>query len=79
VRFVVDEVALGQFSPLLLRLSSLTTIPHCSVLISICILLLPEGKRAKNGTLSKKQCSFGNRATLEGKVFSVLVIFKGVV
>ena len=44
---------------------------HHSLLIFICILLLPEGQKFEAWEPSKKLCSFENRATSVGKELSL--------
>jgi hypothetical protein len=47
------------------------TLHEPSTFISKHMLLLPEGQRTDASEPSKKQCSFGNRGTLDRKVLSL--------
>jgi hypothetical protein len=53
---------------------------QCSTVISICLLLLPEGRKGEVWGRSKKQCSFRNQKTFDTKrlslSFSSLNVFK---
>ena len=67
VRFVGDEVTLGQVFLPVLRFSPVIIIP--SILhTNFRLLLLLQGRRGKAWKASKKQRSFVNRGPLDGKV-----------
>ena len=75
-RFVVDKVTLETGFP---PSTSVFLCQYRSTNTSfICMLVLPEGQTGEAWDPSKKQCSFGNRETLDIKVFSLLIVLPSV-
>jgi len=68
VRFVVDEVALGQYFYGYFRFPLSVTFYQFSVLILIHMILLPDGQTGEAWKTSNKQCCFGNRREFDRKV-----------
>jgi hypothetical protein len=75
-RFVVDKVTLQTGFP---PSTSVFLCQYRSTNTSfICMLVLPEGQTGEAWEPSKKQCSFGNRETLDIKVFLLLIVLPSV-
>ena len=67
VRFMVDEVAMGQYFYEYFRFPLSVTF---SVLISIHMMLLPDGQTGEDWELTNKQCCFGNRREFDRNIFT---------
>ena len=71
MRFVVDDLALGQVFLLAFCIPLTITFHQCFTLIFIHVLLLPEGQTGEALEHSSSQSSFGSPGPLDRKVFSL--------
>jgi len=71
VRFLVDEMALGQVFLLVFCFPLTISFHQCFILIFIYVLLLPEGQNREASDHSSSQCSFGSRGPLDRKMLSL--------
>jgi len=72
LRFVVDEVALGQSFLRVLLFPLPISFHQYSILVFIYTLMLPERKTGGAWEPSKKKCSCGNRGVLDIKELPLL-------
>jgi len=71
---MVDEVAMRQYFYGYFRFPLSVTFYQFSVLISIHMMLLPDGQMGEARESSNKQCCFGNRREFDRKVILLICV-----